>query len=220
MSKRRPQGVRNAMLGLLSFGLLLNFVIHPAVAGTPANKAVASGSTVRTTEANQTITLMSASMRTSAPQDLILNVNLECTILQSLVTNNDNQTATAKANIVVWVEFDGKTVPINDISSPGDHTPGVGSDIDKVTFCNRDYSRSVVDQEDPQDGVDQISDYINTKSAHSFQWLLLNAGSGIHSIVVKATLETSATESATSVAYVGNRTLIVEPTHLANNASI
>jgi hypothetical protein len=99
-------------------------------------------------------------------------------------------------------------------------------------FCDRTYHRTVTDQESPADGIDQESDYIRTKAANAFNWLRFNAGSGVHEVVVKADLETSdpscaANELAPNApgpnatcaqAYVGNRTLIVEPTKTANNA--
>jgi hypothetical protein len=217
---KNPQKVRTALLGAVTLGLLLNFVIHPAIASLPADKVVASGSKIVAAAPGTNVTLLSATMRSSAPTDAILNVSLECSILTALVTDNDHNSATASGTIRVWVQVDGVTVPINDVSAPGDHTPGVGNDSDSVTFCNREYSRTVVDQENPQDGVDQISDYIKTKSSHSFQWLVLNLGAGVHSIAVKADLSTSQTDSATAEAYVGNRTLIVEPAKLANDATV
>ena len=220
MPARPPQKLRNALLGMLSLGLLLNFVIHPAVGGVPANKAVASGGKVQVVAPQTAVTLLTATMRTSSPQDLILNVSMECSILTQLVTNNDNGSATASGEVRAWVEFDGKIVPINDVSSPGDRKPGIGDDTDQVVFCNRVYSRTVTDQEDPTDGIDEISDYIRTKSANSFQWVLMNAGNGIHTVTVKATLTTSTVGNATAEAFVGNRTLVVEPVHMANNASI
>jgi len=220
MAQGRPRtGSRNALLALLSFGLLLNFVINPSLASTPANKAVASGQKVVVAAPGENVTLMTAKFKTAAPEDAILNVSLECTILTALITNNDNNSATATSTITVWVEIDGKVVPINDVSSPGDHTPGIGNDTDRVVFCNREYSRTVTDTEDPEDGIDQIDDYISTKSSHSFQWLVMNLGSATHTITVKANLVTNTVGQAQATAVVGNRTLIVEPTKLANDAS-
>jgi hypothetical protein len=170
------------------------------------------------------VTLLTATLRTSSVQDLILSVSLECTILTALTTGDgpeDNaDTATATSTIQVWTEFDGNIIPINDISAPGDHKPGIGNDTDKVVFCNREYSRSVTDTEDDDDGLDTTSDYISTKSSHGFEWVLLNAGRGIHTITVKATLTTSTVQTATATAVVGNRILVVEPGHFANNASV
>jgi hypothetical protein len=213
--------VRNGLLALLSLGLLLNFVINPAIAThTPANKATAAGSKVVKAAPGQNVTLLTSTLRTSSTRDLLLNVSLECSILTALTTNNDNNTSTARGAVRVWIEIDGNIVPINDVSSPGDSTPGIGDDTDKVTFCDREYSRTVTDMEDPQDGVDEIKDYIKTKSAHSFQWVSLNVGSAVHTIVVKADLTTAQTEAATAEAYVGNRTLVIETEAMSNDVSV
>jgi hypothetical protein len=119
-----------------------------------------------------------------------------------------------------WVEIDGKIVPINSVSNPPQPPPAAGDDTDKVTFCNRTYSRTVTDAEDPLDGQDIEDDFIDTKNANSFNWLRLNMGSGTHTIVVKATLTEATNGDATAEAVIGNRSLIVEPEKLANDATI
>jgi hypothetical protein len=219
--QRRPGMLRNALLGVLSLGLLLNFVINPALAThTPANKATAAGSKIVKAAPGTNVTLLTATLRTSSTKDLLLNVSLECSILTQLITNNENNEASARGAVRVWIEIDGNIVPINDVSAPGDSTPGVGEDSDKVTFCDREYKRTVTDAEDPEDGIDEIRDYIKTKAAHSFQWVSLNLGNGIHNVVVKADLTVAQTDSATAEAYVGNRTLVIEPTAMANDVTV
>jgi hypothetical protein len=79
----------------------------------------------------------------------------------------------------------------------------------------------VTDNENPLDGIDTEDDYISTKSSHGFNWVQMNMGSGLHKIAVMATLTTSTDGSnATATAEIGNRTLIVEPTKMANDAII
>ena len=83
------------------------------------------------------------------------------------------------------------------------------------------------------DGTDTLTEYQFTKSANAFNWVRLNAGSGIH--VVRAWAQfltsdpndpanvvgsTANTAGSSSDGYVGNRTLIIEPTKLANNADM
>lgn len=216
--------VRNGLFALIVIGLLVAALLRPAGAGLPANKAVASGSKVQQFAPGTNVPLLNATLRTSSPQDLLLRVDLECTILTELTTGDGpdsaSDSALAKGNVEVWIEFDGKTLPINDISAPGDHTPGIGDDTDHVTFCNREYSRSVQDTENDNDGLDTIHDYIKTKSSHGFEWVLLNAGLGVHTVVVKATLTTSTEGTAVADAIIGNRVLVVEPVHMANRASV
>lgn len=211
-------------------GLLAAAIAGPNIAigaGTPANKAVASGSKVIAMGPGTDVELLRATIKTSAPKDLALHVTLECSILTELITGGENsQSSTATGDVRVWIEFDNKIIPINQVSQPArdpDSRP-VGDDTDKVTFCNRTYHREVTDTEDQgdndPDGTDTTHDYIDTKSANAFNWMLLNAGSGTHSIVVKADLKTETAGDAVAEAYVGNRMLIVDPVKMANNASV
>ena len=208
-----------AVLALMIVGPQLSFG-----GGTPANKAVASGSTLVAFAPGTGVSLLTATMKTSAPTDLFIQVNLECSILTQLTTGGDHSaTSTATGDIRAWVEVDGRIVPINSVSTPGHPAPAAGTEIDKVTFCNRSYSRSITDTEnngDNPDGTDTQSDYISTKSAHSFGWVRLNAGSGTHSIVVKADMTVETAGDAVSEAYVGNRTMMISPEKMANNASV
>jgi hypothetical protein len=187
---------------------------------TPANKVVAAGDKLVVTGPNTAVPILSATLKTSKPEDLILQVALECSITTALVTSNDDPSSSASGDIRVWVEIDGVRVPINSISNPPQPPPAAGDPTDEVTFCNRTYSRTVMDQENPPNGQDRVEDFIDTKTSNAFNWLRLNMQSGSHTIVVKATLTESTTGDATAEALIGNRSLIVEPTKLANDASI
>ena len=197
-----------------------------AGAGTPADKVVAAASKRVVIAAGQTETIMTATMRTSKPTDLMMHTALECSIFTQLVTNNTDNSATAGARARVWLEVDGKIVSLIQNSQPPQNgtTPASGNDTDKVTFCDREYSRTVTNDEqlDLLNEVDQQDDYISTKSAHGFNWVQMNLGSGIHTIAVKATLTTEAegAEGTTAELEIGNRTLVVEPTKMANDAVI
>ncbi len=190
----------------------------------PADKVVASGSKLVVTGPNAATELLKATLRTSSTTDLILSVSMECSIFTRLVTgpsdNGGTDSATAAGHIRAWVEIDGKIVPINSEASPLQPVPAAGTDDDKVTFCNRTYSRTVTDAEDPLDGQDIEDDYIATKDANAFNWLRLNLGSGAHTIKVWASLIQSTSGDATAEAAIGNRSLIVQPAKLANDATI
>lgn len=151
-------------------------------------------------------------------------MSLECSIFTRLITgpssDGGTDTATASGHIRAWVEIDGKIVPVNSTASPLEPVPAAGDDTDKVTFCNRTYSRTVTDAEDPLDGQDIEDDFIATKDANAFNWLRLNMGAGKHTIVVKASLVQATSGDATAEAAIGNRSLIVQPAKLANDASI
>lgn len=186
----------------------------------PADKVVAAGSKIVVLGPQAEATILTATLRTSKPTDLILSVAMECSILTRLTTNDMNSVSSAEGQVRAWVEIDGVIVPINSVSSPPQNPPAAGTDDDKVTFCNRKYQRSVTDQEDPLDGQDQEADFIDTKNSNSFNWLRLNMGAGPHRIVVKATLTETMMGDATAEAMIGNRSLIAEPEKLANDATI
>jgi hypothetical protein len=216
--------------GVVAAGLVGYFVSQGVAAGTgtPANKAVAAGSHAVVMQPSGTATLMSATFKTSKPEDLIIEITAECSILTTVdipgsPTGGATQTSHARGSIRIWAELDGKIVPIQDVSTPPqDPTAnGNGTDADKVTFCDRLHERTVSDSENQQDGIDHSKDYIETKTANAFNWLRLNSGSGEHTLVVKAEFTTNAAGGASNAqAIVGNRTLIVEPTKLANAAVI
>jgi hypothetical protein len=93
---------------------------------------------------------------------------------------------------------------------------GVG-DNGEVTFCSRTYRRttSLFDDEDAT-----ITTFLATKTAHAFNWMAFDVGSGVHLIEVKATLTHSTDGDATAMAAVGKRTFIIEPTKAANDEVI
>jgi len=113
------------------------------------------------------------------------------------------------------VEVDNQIVPVQSISSPPQNTPPAGTDADKAVFCERTHTVTIMDTA----GDDTMTQFQATKNADAFNWLRQNVGAGTHTIVVKADLASSAT-SGTAEAIVGNRTLVVDPTHMANNAII
>lgn len=193
-----------------------------AGSGLPADKVVAAASKRVVLESGAPQTLMTATMRTSKPADVMIHTALECSILTALVTNNDTPSSSATNTVRVWVEVDGKVVSLTQNSQPPQNgtIPPAGNDTDKVTFCNRTYSRTMTDDENPLDGIDQEDDFIATKAAHGFNWVQMNLGSGIHTIAVKAEFEKATAGGGRTTAEIGNRTLIVEPTKMANDAVI
>jgi hypothetical protein len=207
-----------ALVGVILAGSQTVFATH-----TPADKVVASGSKMVVVGPAVGVPILTATLKTSKPTDLILNVNMECSIFTRLVTGGMSpDTAQATGDIRAWIEIDGVTVPINSMSSPPQNPPLPGDPAtDSVTFCNRTYSRTVSDLEGDAN-TDLEDDFIDTKSANSFTWLRLNLGNlpSPHRIVVMATLTESATPDATAEAVIGNRSLIVEPAKLANDATI
>jgi hypothetical protein len=189
--------------------LLLLYESHnQAIAGLPADKVAAAGSKVQEAGPGEDITLLSKEIRSSSPADLILQVTAECSIVTNVSTvGNDDQSA--MGNVNVWVEVDGERVPISSTDN--------GADAGEVTFCNRAYRRQTLNF---QNTDATINTFESTKDANAFNWMKLNVGSGTHTVEVKATLtETVSSAKAEAEAVVGNRTLIVEPTHLPPDAT-
>lgn len=190
----------------------------------PANKVVAAGGKTQVIAPQTQRTILSGTIKTSKPTDLMFHVALECSILTQLTTSNDSLVSRAQGTVRAWVEVDDRIVSLNQVSNPPQDPadPGTrnGNDSDKVTFCDREYQRRVADEEDPADGVDREEDYIRTKSSHAFNWVQMNLGSGRHKIEVVADLATNTAGTAVAEAIVGNRSLIVEPAKMANNAII
>lgn len=226
--------------------LILAYVMYkPAIAThTPADKVVAAGDNITPISAGTEVELLEGKLRSSKPSDLMIHVTYECSILTKLSTAQSGVPENAQGTIRSWVEIDNDTnndagdttlriVPIKSVSNPPQDgsTPNSGNKADDgVTFCNRTYERRITDTEDEPDGIDTETDFIDTKNANAFNWLLLNAGSGIHFVRLKAdltfapTTATCAPQTTTAETcakgFVGHRTMIVEPAKLANDASI
>lgn len=203
-----------ALLAALAFGAL---VVGPRLTDTaqathqPADKMAVAGSALEVITAPllqgasvTTSEILSGHLKTSSPTDLVLSVSLECALWTDITTVGNDESESA-ARVKVWVEIDG--VPVK-VSSDDTADPG------KVVFCDRAYKRTTTDFDDEDARIDS---YLRTRSAHDFQWISLNLGSGLHEISVKAELETSVTGAGMAQAAIGKRTLVVEPTKLAND---
>ena len=181
----------------------------------PADKTAVAGSTKNKVGPNKEKPILQERMRVSTPSDLILGVTAECSILTSLHTHADNDTSTAQGKVSFRIEIDGKEVPVESSDPDG-----------SVVFCNRTYSRTVTDDEDPLDGIDDQDDYIRTKHANAFNWLAFNVGTdydkpengdNIVDVVVYAKFVTRTDGDATAQATIGKRTLVIEPVKAAVN---
>ena len=189
----------------------------------PANKGAAAGSDIDEIEDAEPI--LSETMRVSSPEDVIVNVSAECSILTELTTNNDSLNSKAFGSVRLWVEIDGRRVPVavdDTAVDPDDEVEDDGdeSDIGEVVFCNRAYERTVADEESPTDGVDEEHDYIRTRTANAFQWLALDTGviyddpangNNILTVELWADFDEEVVGQAVADAFVGSRTMIIEP---------
>lgn len=199
-----------SVLGITALALLFNGLVPTGAGAThePANKVSAAGSAGVVVDPAETVTLMSEKIKTSKPTDLILSVSLECVITTELTTVG-NDSAAAEERVRVWVEIDGKAVPVSSDDPP--------ADAGKVTFCDRLDQRttSLFDDEDAT-----IKTLQRTGQANAFNWMALDVGSAVHTIEVKAMFIKATDGDATALAAVGKRTLIVEPTKAANDEAV
>jgi hypothetical protein len=180
----------------------------------PADKVIASGSKVEVFSPDQEVTLLKGTIRSSSTSDLMLHVTAECSLTTNVTTvGNDDQSAEGK--VEVWVEIDGKPVGINNIGTST--TTSEAKDDGKAVFCNRAYHRKTSMFDDTNATIET---FFRTQDANGFNWVALNVGNGIHTVEVKANLTETATNNATAKAAVGDRTMIVEPAKLANDASV
>ena len=198
--------------------------VNTADAGhEPANKGAAAGSDIDTIGDDSL--LLSETMRVSSPEDLIIQVTAECSIITELITNNETPKSDAFGAVRLRVEIDGKEVPVSAADGDGgaDDAADDDDEIGEVTFCNRAYGRSVTDEED-EDGIDEESDYIRTRTANAFNWLALDTGvnyddpangNNIITVELFADYDVTTEGEALAEAFVGSRTMIIEPTSLS-----
>lgn len=195
-------------------GLVLAAWAGPVLANhKPADKVAVSGATLEIVEtqleegsSSNTVTILEGELKSSDPTDLILQVSLECAIWTDITTVGNDHSSSA-ANVTVWVTIDGERVPVS--------SEGLGDG--EVVFCNRTFERETL-QFDDEDAT--IKSYLRTRQANAFNWMSLNVGSGDHTIAVHAELEASVTNEGRAKAAIGQRMLIVEPTKLANDATL
>lgn len=186
----------------------------------PADKVIAAGNTLElftcdskidfecdTTKPNLptgTQTLLTGTLKTSSPTDLMLHVSLECALWTNVKVSGNNSSS-AFGQVKVWVEIDGNPVPV------------AAGDNGEVVFCEREFKLETTNFDDTDA---TIALFQRTRSANAFNWLALDLGSGVHTVEVKAALDRLVDGNGLAAAAVGKRTLIVEPAKLANDASL
>jgi len=158
--------------------------------------------------------VLATTIKTSKPTDLLLQLSMECALWTKVVSTTIQNHPSgygpyseAKARVVAWVEVDGVPARLAD------------DDDSKIMFCDRVHEQELSDI-DNSTGNHTISQYLKTRSANAFDWVVLDAGSGVHTVVVKVDIDASNTKGAYAEGAVGKRTLIVEPTRFANGATI
>jgi hypothetical protein len=154
-----------------------------AASSLPADKMTVTASSTSVQGPGTDVPVLQAQMKTSTPADLLLQVTSECTIL-SQITNMGNSTQTYVAKVELSLTVDGKTVPVvPPATTTGATGQTSGTDDGHVVFCNREFTRTTTFNTSNE----SIKDIENTEQSNAFQWVALNVGNGVHTIVVHAT---------------------------------
>lgn len=195
---------------VLSLGFALPFA-NGSSTSHPANKTSAGASSIEMlspdfADNERGTEILATTLRTSSTVDLLLEVSLECALWTEVISSTDENNpfgfgplSRAEARITVWVEFDGVPVAMDASDADG-----------RVVFCERVHEQELQDEDDSTNLTSRH--YQASRQANSFTWFLLDAGSGVHTVTVKADIESSNTEGSYADGAVGKRTLVVDPT--------
>jgi len=212
-----------SLIAILAVSVAITYVATPQASAThqPADKIGVAGSAIAEATEGVVVPLLSSTLKTSSPTDLLIMHTQECSLVTNVKLTSQTQDATASAQEKVWIEIDGVPVPVS-----GDDD---GTGIGEVVFCDRVFRISTNILGQIQDLCDAtgtsceesfFNAYLSTKSAHGFNWIALNVGPGVHTVEVKAYMTSSSIADEDASVMVGKRTLIVQPVKLANDATI
>jgi len=239
-----------ALVAVLAMSTVAIALSQSAIAA-PANKTVmGSGDIGVLASSDGWYSIISGTIKTSTPSDLIVNHNQECVIHTGLNLNQDVEKATSAVREDIRLLVDGKVIP----AAYGDKD-GI------VTLCGRAYEidtnvlSTVFELCGFLEGdagfnrtdictAEEIyfDSFIRTKQAHSWSWVVLDVGSGVHDIEVQAKLfneldgvgdksgkKGKATDSGActdkpdcvdTILEIGKRNLIVSEEKLATGSSL
>jgi hypothetical protein len=203
--------------GALALALTAGYLAQGSyAAGIPANKVAASGSETEVLGADDTVLLLSETVKINNPTDLILTASSECSIITQVKTADG--LARAIGRVTLWVTIDGRPVPV----SREDTEAG------RVVYCDRVHEQeSNLGGDEADENDNFVRTYLNTRTANAFSWMALNVGTeypgtenNVHKIELWGQFETETVGEATAQAAVGNRTLILEPVKAANREQV
>ena len=187
----------------------------------PANKpgvAINRGSPITFVNTSAPVRVLTEVVKTSKPTDLLLSVTAETSIITD-VTTTGSETQRAEGKLEFFITLDNDPNPILPTGNPGPNHTRQG-DTGRIVFANQIYRRTTSLGAD--DTNDTIETYLETKHATGFNWAVLNAQSGTHTINVWAEYTESETSPTAAMAtgVIGNRSLIVQPIKCQVNESV
>ena len=192
-----------ALVAVLALSTVAIALSQSAVAA-PANKSAFGGEGVGAIPPNVWTEIISGTIKTSTPSDLLVSHNQECTIHTglNLDTKNEDLTSAIREDIRLVVKTEGQDDRyINPVPLYVE-----GADYASVTMCGQAYhidtnilstilelcefaefvnGTAVCTGDEPY-----FNSYIRTKAAHGWNWVIPNLGQGEHTIVIEAILLT------------------------------
>lgn len=173
-------------------------------------------------------------MKTSKPQDALVLYNEECSLYTEVnlkakkgqTTGNLNEEIdTARAAHLVQLYVDGN--PIGEKITMCDRTYGIHTNI-LTQIQDICATLDTLTEDDTSCDATFLNSWIDTKSAHGWNWVVLDLGQvspdvDEHHFEVKGYYvsedDTANEENTDEAVVIGQRSLIVIPTHLGNDAS-
>jgi hypothetical protein len=177
----------------------------------------------------------------STTADLLLQFSTECTLFNYVKRNSDlaGEWAVSDAGVKIWIEIDDDPLPLSSVRddtqyedeetgaaphvvkvSPADSDTPNG----KVTFCQRIVGLAMSESGTAAGDITiETQLAIASMNANAFNWIMQNPsevmGSNNYYIRVMGAIELANLNDAVSGAGFRQRTLIVEPVHLANGTT-
>jgi len=196
-----------AIVAILTVSMVAMALSQSAVAA-PANKTMIGDAELiaipyQGEDEDGWTTIVSGEIKTSTPSDLIVSHNQECAIHTGLNLDERTEEATSAIREEIRLRVDGTVVP----ATYGDTEEKNGDQYGLITMCGRAYHidtnvlSTLFDLCQVVAGIEGVAfecpdeiffdSFIRTKQAHSWDWVVLNVGSGVHTVEVQAKLHYS-----------------------------
>ena len=207
---RRSPIVSALVLALLvAAAVIVRQQVAFAASNLPADKMTVTASATSVQGPNTDVPVLTAQMKTSTVADLKLAVTSECTIL-SQITNAGTSMQNYIAKVELYITLDGQPVPVvPPATTTGASGNAGGTDDGKVVFCNREFTRSTSFDTNNE----SIKDIENTEQSDAFNWVALNVGNGVHTIVVHAKFTDTNGTDTFAHGVISKRSLTVDTTN-------
>lgn len=170
-------------------------------------------------------TILENSIKTANQKDLFIDVSLECGLYtQTKVKSAGNKdTSSAYAGVMVQVLVDGEAAypgPVTFCNRVQTLSATLGGILSNCTDSNGDGD---IDLNDCTLAPEEVELLLDTMNANSFNFILDDLMSGVHTVEVQAAIATSSSSgagSASSNATIGNGSVTVEEVRMIQDEDI